>query len=296
MYLYSREYIIGSNVLTASATVLVYDVFLTLNDEINYIWLQPWTLGTFLYWVNRYLPFADTFMALYLQMSVTNIPKCHTFYEAITWMIATGLMVSELILLLRTYAMWQRRRSILIGLGSMSFVTFGPGIALTFLEIKSFKFDEVPLGGLGCNLQTASKLIMISYVLIAFSETVVVVLTLMRGREHLRNSQSSWVKHIYRHGLLFYAYLLIITIINMVVPLVANVILLLIRDSGSKSTLLTVIIGTSIQELPCHTPTSFPFNFLQPSDPPHIAATKSSLLRKCRSVTPKINDKIKFDW
>ncbi len=33
--------------------------------QINYIWLQPWTLGTFLFWANRYLPFLDVSLGMH---------------------------------------------------------------------------------------------------------------------------------------------------------------------------------------------------------------------------------------
>ncbi|KAJ3498770.1 hypothetical protein NLJ89_g10175 [Agrocybe chaxingu] len=189
MYIYSDEYQLGSCVLIASATVLVFDFFLTLQQEvgvdyelqlgppvnfwvkINHIWMQPWTFGTGIFLVNRYLPFVDTSLVLYLQFTTTHIDMCNKYYRVSTWLIAVGLMVSELILLMRTYAMWQRRRIILYILGGMSFATFGPGIALTYLELKSLEFGEVPEGGLGCRLLKASKLIFVTYVLVALSET-----------------------------------------------------------------------------------------------------------------------------
>jgi len=172
--------------------------------------------------VNRYLPFVDTSLGLYLEFAQPTPGQCECYYTAITWMIAVGLMVSELILLLRTWALWERSKMIFLFLGGMSSLTFVPGILITHFEIKSLRFGEVPPGGRGCNLLSASKLIMAAYVLIALSETVVVVLTIKKGLQHrARGSQSSWVKNVYRHGLLFYLYLLVITIVNMVVPLVA---------------------------------------------------------------------------
>jgi len=223
MYLYDNEYIIGSHVLVASLMVLVYDTLLTIGNEINYIWLQPWTLGSLLFMVNRYLPFLDTSLGLYLEFAQTTPRQCERYYTGITWLIAVGLMVSELILLLRTWALWDRSKKIFFILGGLSSVTFVPGILITHYEIKSLRFGEVPEGGRGCNLLSASKLIMAAYVLIALSETIVVVLTIKKGWEHrARASQSSWVNRVYRHGLLFYLYLLAITIINMVVPLVAD--------------------------------------------------------------------------
>jgi len=167
------------------------------------------------------MPFVDTFMGLYLSFVVTTPQMCRTFNQAITWLIAVGLMVSELIILMRTWALWERRKSIFLLLGGMSSLTFVPGIVVTYLEIKSFKYGDVPAGGLGCRLETSSKLIFVAYCLIALSETVVVILTIRKGLEH-RNSNDTFVKHVYRHGLLFYVYLLTITLTNLVVPLVAS--------------------------------------------------------------------------
>lgn len=203
--------------------VLVYDALLTIGDEINYVWFQPWTLGSFLFMINRYLPFIDTSMGLYLQLTETSPSQCEMYYNGITWLIAIGLMVSELILLLRTWALWERSRKILLILGGLSTATFVPGILITHWEIKSLHFGAVPEGGVGCNLISASKIIMVAYVLIALSETVVVVLTIIKGQQHrARNSRSSWVKRVYRHGLIFYFYLLAITVVNMVVPVAAS--------------------------------------------------------------------------
>jgi hypothetical protein len=221
MYIYNSEFRLGSNILTASATVLVLDYLFTLDEEINYIWMQPMGFGSILFLLNRYLPFVDTFLALYSQMSIVSPQQCKSLYMVITWLLASGLCVSELILLLRTFAVWQRNSRIFFGLTAMAVSTWAPGIAITFLEIRSFRFEPVPDGAVGCNLVAASKLIMVTFVLLALSETVVCVLTVIKGVQHLRTSSHSWVKHVYRHGLLFYFYLLIITIINMVVPLVA---------------------------------------------------------------------------
>jgi hypothetical protein len=221
MYLYDTEYILSSNILTASFTALVYDFLITWDEEVNSIWTQPFTFGTWLFLFNRYMPFVDTFLGVYLTFIDTTPQRCYDFYEGITWMIAFGLMASELIILLRTWALWERSKWVFYLLGGMSSLTMAPGIAVTALEIKSFQFGHVPDGGLGCRLERSSKLIFIAYVLIALSETVVVTLTIKKGLEH-RNSNDSFVKHVYRHGLLFYLYLLAITLTNLVVPFVAS--------------------------------------------------------------------------
>ncbi|KAF9039375.1 hypothetical protein BJ165DRAFT_1497821 [Panaeolus papilionaceus] len=208
MYIYSPEFRLGSNALTASATVLVLDYLLTLDEEINYMWMQPKGFGTLLFFLNRYSPFLDTLMALYTQMGVVSPERCKTLYQGITWLVATGLCMSELILLLRTFAMWNHKKAIFFILATMSTLTWGPGIAITYLEIASFRFEPVPEGAVGCRLVSASKLIWVTFILLAFSETVICILTVMKGIHHLRSSSQTWVKHVYRHGLIFYFYLL----------------------------------------------------------------------------------------
>jgi len=221
MYIYNDEFRIGSNVLVACTSVLIYDYIITLGQEVKYIWLKPWRFGTVLFMANRYLSFLTTFTTLYLEFAVVGPEVCKIGNAVATCLIALGLMVAETILLLRTLAIWKWKRKILYGLILMALSTFLIGIYLTTTEILSFKYKEVPPGGQGCFIASASKNILAPFVLIALSETVVVTLTWLKGREHLRSSKKSWVKRIYQDGLIFYIYLLIITIVNIIVPAAA---------------------------------------------------------------------------
>ncbi|PPQ78896.1 hypothetical protein CVT25_002384 [Psilocybe cyanescens] len=118
-------------------------------------------------------------------------------------------MVSELILLLRTWSLWERSTNILRFLATLSLATFVPGIVVTVLEIESFKFGPIPEGGRGCNLQSASKLIMVAYILVGVSETVVVALTAIKGFHHTHCSNYLWHQPV-------------ITLANIIIPLVAS--------------------------------------------------------------------------
>ncbi|KAF9005238.1 hypothetical protein BDQ17DRAFT_386132 [Cyathus striatus] len=50
--------------LVACGTLLIYDLLCTLDQEVAYVWSEKWSLGTFLFILNRYLPFVDTFLSL----------------------------------------------------------------------------------------------------------------------------------------------------------------------------------------------------------------------------------------
>ncbi|TFK35846.1 hypothetical protein BDQ12DRAFT_687662 [Crucibulum laeve] len=73
----------------------------------------------------------------------------------------------------------------------------------------------------GCRLGAASPIIIVAYVLLVLSETTMAILTGIKAYKHLRHSQSPWVIQLYKDGLLFYVYLLAISLANVLVPILA---------------------------------------------------------------------------
>lgn len=209
--------------LVACATLLVYDHLCTLDLEVAHVWSHPLSGGALLFFLNRYLPYVDTFMSLNLSVFSINGPEsCMRQYTVLTWFIVVGIIISESILVLRTYALWERRKLITRILCCSSLLTFVPALVITHLELKSLKYVESPHPDQpGCKLQYASPIILIAYVLLVASETTVAVLTGIQAYRSLRYSSSPWVKQMYKDGLLFYAYLLALSLANMLVPIFA---------------------------------------------------------------------------
>ncbi|TFK35850.1 hypothetical protein BDQ12DRAFT_265848 [Crucibulum laeve] len=209
--------------LASMMTLLTYDYLCTLDQEINLVWSRPFSIGSVLFFVNRYTPFIDMIMSLYM-MSITTTPKtCERVYSIITWFTTTGLIVSESILILRTIALWKRRRSIIILMSVLALLTIVPGLIITHLEMKSLEFIPlIPILRIhGCNLRKASSIIVVSFLLVLVLETIIVVLTIIKAYQHLRRSNSSWVMQLYRDGILFYIYMLVVTLLNVIVPIKA---------------------------------------------------------------------------
>ncbi|KAL4255617.1 hypothetical protein AB1N83_012682, partial [Pleurotus pulmonarius] len=202
--------------VAASATVLVYDFLCTFDQEVAYVWSAPWTFGSVLFFLNRYLPFVDTFVSLRLLTSNSQTPEqCTTQFRIVLWFIFFGIFTSEIILMLRTYAIWNRRRSVQITLCALCLLVFVPGVIVTHLESASLVYGPSEDG---CNLDHASVIIFVAYVLLVISETIIVALTLIKAFQHLRHTRSSWVVQLYRDGFLFYLYLLGFAVANVIVP------------------------------------------------------------------------------
>jgi len=71
--------------------------------------------------------------------------------------------------------------------------------------------DDIPLG---CRISRGINGVTSKYYMeVLLSETVILILTMVRGFQH-RNLRSRWVSRLYRDGFLFYIYMLIVTVSN----------------------------------------------------------------------------------
>jgi len=210
--------ILVRSTLVVSSTVLLYDFLCTLDQEIAYVWSNPRSFSSMLFFINRYVPFIDTFLSLALKFSIKQREKCLMYYTIVTWLIILGTIFSEVILMLRTYAIWERNRVMRIFLSFLAALILIPGVILTAIEIHSLNYSRKRHG---CHLVHASPVILAAYLLLVLSETILVVLTTIKAYKHFRHSQAGWVRQLYKDGILFYFYILAISLANIIVPFVA---------------------------------------------------------------------------
>ncbi|KAJ7119415.1 hypothetical protein C8R44DRAFT_788018 [Mycena epipterygia] len=205
--------------LCACATILVYDLICTIDQEILYVWPQPWSMSTALFLLNRYLPFVDTFLGLSAKFTRLSPEQCLLRNKAVGWLSVLGIMLSEVILMLRTYAIWERKRSVLVFLCSLALAAFIPMAVFVYLETRTLHYAATD--GLGCLLSDAGSILLFGYLMIMISETAIAVLTAIKAYRDLRRSRVPWVLKLYQDGMLFYAYLLLVSIANVMVPIMA---------------------------------------------------------------------------
>ncbi|KAF7305600.1 hypothetical protein HMN09_00813200 [Mycena chlorophos] len=205
--------------LVACCVVLAYDWFLTLDREISAIWSNPRSIGTVVFLVNRYLPFVDILVSTTSRFQFLSPESCLVRNKFVGWMSLIGICISEGILLLRTYAIWGRSRTVLIILCAVWACTVIPALVVTQIELASLVY--VPADGVGCELAQAGSIIIFAYILLMLSETTIVILTALRAYRDLRNQNlhRGWLIQLYKDGLFFYFYLLAISIANVLVPI-----------------------------------------------------------------------------
>ncbi|KAI0340996.1 hypothetical protein BDW22DRAFT_1346721 [Trametopsis cervina] len=225
--------------VAAFGTLLVYDWLCTLSDEVatiglypflpwlttlqvSLVWSQPGNIGSLLFFLNRYPPFIDTFLSLHSLTTLESPEVCLQNFKIVTWLIVFGVFIAELILMIRTYAIFERKRWMLALLSLLMAIVVIPGIVIVDIELNSLSYGFPKVGPYtGCFLTKApSVVIIVAYLLVLFTETIIVGLTAFKAIQHLRRSRAPLVINLYRNGLVFYVYILLISLANVLVPIV----------------------------------------------------------------------------
>ncbi|KAK0432553.1 hypothetical protein EV421DRAFT_2040619 [Armillaria borealis] len=202
----------------ASVTVLVYDLLLLLPTEINYVWLpRPVHRLLLLFALNRYLPLIDAAIAINWLLHKPSAAQCRQLSFIRGAFAALGIFISQVILMIRTYAIWDRHRVVFwcfIGIVTFCFI---PAVVNFGIKLKTSQFVG-PFDNPGC-LSHSSKVANLLYIPVLVSETIIASLTLVKGVQHLRRSSHPFLKELYVSGTFFYACLLLITLANILVPM-----------------------------------------------------------------------------
>ncbi|KIK54483.1 hypothetical protein GYMLUDRAFT_264583 [Collybiopsis luxurians FD-317 M1] len=206
--------------LIHSASLQVYDYFCTLDREVELIWSNPSTLASWMFFLNRYLPFFDTFLNIVVNFSTSlSAEQCLIQTKIVIWFMFVGMVISEVILMLRTYAVWERRKSILLFFAILTLTIMVPSIVFTWKEADSLRFVSIN----GCHATEASNIIFLAYCLLAGYETILAVFIVIKAFQHLRQTRDPWVAKLYKDGILFYFFLLALSCGNILSSVVAPI-------------------------------------------------------------------------
>ncbi|KAF9535843.1 hypothetical protein CPB83DRAFT_842439 [Crepidotus variabilis] len=205
----------------ASLTAVCYDYLMTFGEEVELVWSRRFTLGTALFLLNRYLPFIDMpiSVAVYLASRNLSAMECRKLILGSTPIIVLGVAASEFILVLRTIAIWNRNKCVLIGLLCCQMITIAIAVVFTALYLQDLKFISNP--GEGCVVVYVGNFAWVDILSILFIESIIVVLTGIRAFHHLRYSSSSWVHQLYQRGILYFLLLFVFVLLNTIFPLLA---------------------------------------------------------------------------
>lgn len=206
--IWAFEQRVTGTVIVACLTLVTYDYLLTVKQEIRYVWRAPWTPGTLIFLLLRYMAFMD--LPILLWEYVTTEPggrSCQVGVAWIMWMELIALLLSCLVIGLRTWAIWDRSRACGLLVGSVFLAATGMGIyaTFTFNNELSILVSDFDVAGPGCIDTSALDAVLDLehlYELLAVYESLVLALTLWRGFHHLRQGRTLLISVLYRDAFL----------------------------------------------------------------------------------------------
>ncbi|KAJ7482181.1 hypothetical protein B0H11DRAFT_2021954 [Mycena galericulata] len=196
----------------AFLTLLAYDTLLSISQDYQLVWRSKWSLIKCLYLWTRYTTFIDTTLAVQHRFdSAIDSSLCSSIEGFDTVFAGFGIGITELILMVRTYALYGRSKKL-----------------LGFFVIMYLCIAGLPASDTPCNVDgSTSKIWLVCYVSLLVGETGIVLLTLWKGLRTFYSPGSIYrhshlVTSFYHDGILFYLATLAIFIVDVVLKIVAR--------------------------------------------------------------------------
>ncbi|KAJ7353366.1 hypothetical protein DFH08DRAFT_856639 [Mycena albidolilacea] len=233
--------ILGPGLSFASATLFLFDYCLTFFDELRFIWVQRHSTSTILFWVARYAAMASTIVTL-CQTPTTSLPLANLD----TGLRSIAIVAAEAILAVRTWAIWERKKSILIFLCLVSAAALGGNMIMI---VRGINNTHKSLDG-NCTVivNTRSRAYLIPYVVVIAYETMTMSLSaarILKWRSQITPStQTPLLDTLWNDGLMYFTWMIALGIVNIIIILHGGV---HVRTGGAQlQTSLHSILSTRI--------------------------------------------------
>ncbi|KAF9650130.1 hypothetical protein BDM02DRAFT_1515285 [Thelephora ganbajun] len=203
--------------------VLLYDWVLILPQEIKYIWRASWKYTKVLYILTRYLPFAGLGLMLRNQFASDPTPdSCRRTLRAVCWTSVVGMDLAEIVLAVRTYAVWNEDKRVGVGLAILLTLCQIPNGIIAEKFIGGIGFIQNPYPGIyrGCVAISATKIVFANWVVFTVLEGVVLILMVISALRTYRKHKSNFLSVIYMDGIRFYLYMFCVTVVNILIILI----------------------------------------------------------------------------
>jgi len=201
-----QQALIVNYVNLCAFTLLVYDSFLNIEDEIKYIWCKEWTFVKCVYLSSKYLAFVDAALTanLLLKHGLSS-HECMSLYKTVVSLVWIGVVLAEVILQCHAWAISGLSRYVLGYLVVTDIIFFGLTLMSLVRSFEGFQFmAQSPISIIRpCfpKKTLPGNFIYIDYICIMVAETNVLIIMLWRGVVQWRGSGIALVHILYRDGM-----------------------------------------------------------------------------------------------
>ncbi|KLO08528.1 hypothetical protein SCHPADRAFT_908556 [Schizopora paradoxa] len=208
----------------SNAVMLYYDTLVYFGDEVEYIWKARWSVGKILYIATRYMAFVDlTVLIVYATYSKLTPADCMHVFRISSWFMVVGVLIAEALLIIRTYALYERSKIILAYLVCLKIALTIPAIKVINETFDSFNYVSSPAPSvLPCMaiLTDGHAKMWFAFLCIALFDLNIVSLTLWRAILSWRSVRTNFgplLATLYRDGIVYFLCLFATSVSNVFV-------------------------------------------------------------------------------
>ncbi|KAL5493030.1 hypothetical protein ACEPAI_4478 [Sanghuangporus weigelae] len=207
------------------------------NPDIRFIWTSKIGVRHLRFFLNRYAPFATSFLAFYyvvlkedlkasnprksqLVAPLTFITGLQVWFR-ISFTTIIGMLIAELTVFLRVDAVWGHRLFIRILLGlsflcSCTVILYFASIHIEKNHVLQFQYMS------GCLYVHDDRMIWVALLAYTLCELVALILLLTKAFLGFRLDSSPVMKNLYQDGIVYFSIITISTIANLVLLVTAS--------------------------------------------------------------------------
>ncbi|KZP20977.1 hypothetical protein FIBSPDRAFT_954157 [Athelia psychrophila] len=184
----------------AASVIIVFDHLITLDQEIELVWRSPWTTGKLLFFLNRYYPLSTVVFNQYVLFKINLTDELYvicTSNKRLSWFRWQGwsgliaVMVAEIILQLRIYALYFLNKKVLFVVASFFIISTASAATIMGLVLSNIAADATSIAGVNfCMPLHVPRYIYAYWIPILAFESLLCGMSIFRGFQAFRQRQS----------------------------------------------------------------------------------------------------------
>ncbi|KAG1737951.1 hypothetical protein EDB19DRAFT_917767 [Suillus lakei] len=206
-------------VYTALVTFWTYDYACSLHEEWTFLLRSRWTKVKGLYIITRYIPFALITTHLWVSLTQDETPStCQTLNNISACFAVMSLTCSECFFILRTYALWNNNKIVLVTMMSILFAIVVTFIGISFATNATSDVTTSTIPGVpGCSMSTQGVRFFLSFIVLFVFQLGLISLTLIRVIQSWRSAKGHLYAVVVKHNVYYYACGLLLSAVNVLV-------------------------------------------------------------------------------
>ncbi|KAG2344903.1 hypothetical protein BDR05DRAFT_961303 [Suillus weaverae] len=220
----ARNIQFSAYICTILATFWIYDYACSFQEECKFLLRSHWTKVKVLYIVTRYGPFFIIAGDLYRNFALNeSANECLTLNNVYSCFAVISFICSECFFVLRTYALWNNKRIVLVAMLSTLFAIIATSIGIRFTTIATSHVTTSAIPGItGCSWDSSSVRFFMPFILLFAFQLGLFSLTLIHVVQSWRSAKGHLHVVLMNHNMFYYTSGLLLSGVNVLVPVLLS--------------------------------------------------------------------------